>query len=109
MPFLASLEDVVAEVRFETARLKTGALRNAIFDSADFWSIATEEEGVLQRFEAGADKTVHMRSRKDAEEFMRVLDVALEFAGLSAKPDLINRNSGMVPSRVRRKPGQEVQ
>ena len=35
--------DVVTEVRREEALLKTGALQNAIFNSANFSSIATDE------------------------------------------------------------------
>jgi len=35
--------DVATEVRREEALLKTGALQNAIFNSANFSSIATDE------------------------------------------------------------------
>ena len=47
--------DVVTEVRREAALLKTGALQNAIFNSANFSSIATDEEGVIQLFNVGAE------------------------------------------------------
>src|ERR1700691_4800492 len=46
--------DVVTEVRREAALLKTGALQNAIFNSANFSSIATDEKGVIQLFNVGA-------------------------------------------------------
>ena len=36
--------DVVTEVGREAALLKTGALQNAIFNSANFSSIATDEK-----------------------------------------------------------------
>src|SRR3982075_2104243 len=47
--------DVVTEVRREAALLKTGALQNAIFNSANFSSIATDEKGVIQLFNVGAE------------------------------------------------------
>src|SRR5688572_10789264 len=48
--------DVVAEVRRKEALLKTGALQNAIFNSANFSSIATDERGVIQIFNVGAQR-----------------------------------------------------
>ena len=52
----AGTMDVVAEVRREAALLKTGALQNAIFNSANFSSIATDEKGVIQLFNVGAER-----------------------------------------------------
>src|ERR1700688_387192 len=51
-----STVDVVTEVRREAALLKTGALQNAIFNSANFSSIATDEKGVIQLFNVGAER-----------------------------------------------------
>jgi PAS domain S-box-containing protein len=48
--------DVITEVRREEALLKTGALQNAIFNSANFSSIATDEKGVIQLFNVGAER-----------------------------------------------------
>src|SRR4030088_655684 len=48
--------DVVTEVRRQEALLKTGALQNAIFNSANFSSIATDEKGVIQIFNVGAER-----------------------------------------------------
>ena len=48
--------DVVTEVRRKEALLKTGALQNAIFNSANFSSIATDEKGVIQLFNVGAER-----------------------------------------------------
>ena len=48
--------DTVTEVRREEALLKTGALQNAIFNSANFSSIATDEKGVIQLFNVGAER-----------------------------------------------------
>src|SRR5437773_3918975 len=44
------------EVRRQEALLKTGALQNAIFNSANFSSIATDAKGVIQIFNAGAER-----------------------------------------------------
>jgi PAS domain S-box-containing protein len=52
----AGVVDVVTEVRREAALLKTGALQNAIFNSANFSSIATDEKGVIQLFNVGAER-----------------------------------------------------
>jgi len=43
-------------VRGQDALLKTGALQNAIFNSANFSSIATDEKGVIQIFNVGAER-----------------------------------------------------
>jgi PAS domain S-box-containing protein len=40
----------------EEALLKTGALQHAIFNSANFSSIATDEKGVIQIFNVGAER-----------------------------------------------------
>jgi len=48
--------DIVTEVRREAALLKTGALQNAIFNSENFSSIATDEKGVIQLFNVGAER-----------------------------------------------------
>jgi len=46
----------VTEVRRNKALLKTGALQNAILNSANFSSIATDEKGVIQLFNVGAER-----------------------------------------------------
>src|SRR3954466_1519965 len=46
----------IIEVGREAALLKTGALQNAIFNSANFSSIATDEKGVIQLFNVGAER-----------------------------------------------------
>jgi PAS domain-containing protein len=51
-----AMVDVVTQVRREAALLKTGALQNAIFNSANFSSIATDEKGVIQLFNVGAER-----------------------------------------------------
>jgi PAS domain S-box-containing protein len=52
----AGMGDVITEVRREEALLKTGALQSAIFNSANFSSIATDEKGVIQIFNVGAER-----------------------------------------------------
>jgi PAS domain-containing protein len=42
----------------EATLLKTGALQNAIFNSANFSSIATDAKGVIQIFNVGAERTL---------------------------------------------------
>jgi CheY-like chemotaxis protein len=44
------------EVRRQQTLLKTGALQNAILSSANFSSIATDEKGVIQIFNVGAER-----------------------------------------------------
>src|SRR5713101_6966859 len=61
-PQLAALADngpaveAITEVRRKEALLKTGALQDAIFNSANFSSIATDEKGVIQLFNVGAER-----------------------------------------------------
>src|SRR4249919_500213 len=52
----AGKAEAVTEVRREAALLKTGALQDAIFNSANFSSIATDAKGVIQIFNVGAER-----------------------------------------------------
>jgi len=45
----------ISDVRRQEALLKTGALQNAIFNSANFSIIATDAKGVIQIFNVGAE------------------------------------------------------
>ncbi|WP_409970433.1 PAS domain-containing hybrid sensor histidine kinase/response regulator [Piscinibacter sp.] len=47
---------VSVEARSEMALLKTGALQTAILNSANFSSIATDDKGVIQLFNIGAER-----------------------------------------------------
>jgi PAS domain S-box-containing protein len=49
-------ESVRAAAARKKALLKTGALQNAILNSANFSSIATDEKGVIQLFNVGAER-----------------------------------------------------
>jgi hypothetical protein len=52
-PVAAAAESGI-ESRREEALLKAGALQRAIFNSANFSSIATDAKGVIQIFNVGA-------------------------------------------------------
>jgi PAS domain S-box-containing protein len=52
----AGTVEVLTEVRRQEALLKTGALQSAIFNSANFSSIATDAKGVIQIFNVGAER-----------------------------------------------------
>ena len=51
-----AMGDVTERRQAEEALLKAGALQNAIFHSANFSSIATDEKGVIQIFNVGAER-----------------------------------------------------
>src|SRR5215204_2547869 len=51
-----AMEDVTASKRAEEALIEAGALQSAIFNSANFSSIATDEKGVIQIFNVGAER-----------------------------------------------------
>jgi PAS domain S-box-containing protein len=55
-PFPAGAAAAITESQRLAAALKTGALQNAILNSANFSSIATDEEGVIQIFNVGAER-----------------------------------------------------
>jgi len=48
--------DGQSEIRRQAALLKTGALQNAILTSANFSLIATDEKGIVQLFNVGAER-----------------------------------------------------
>jgi len=52
----AGTAEGITEVQRQEALLKTGALQKAILNSANFSSIATDEKGVIQIFNVGAER-----------------------------------------------------
>src|SRR6202522_2442898 len=57
-----AMEDVTARKMAEEELLKAGALQSAIFNSANFSSIATDEKGVIQIFNVGAERMLGYRA-----------------------------------------------
>jgi len=54
--FTGILRDITARKQTAEALLKAGALQSAIFNSENFSSIATDENGVIQIFNVGAER-----------------------------------------------------
>ena len=52
----AGTVEVITEIRSQEALLEAGALQRAIFNSANFSSIATDAKGVIQIFNVGAER-----------------------------------------------------
>jgi PAS domain S-box-containing protein len=52
----------LTELRRQEALLKTGALQNAILTSANFSIIATDEKGIIQLFNVGAERMLGYRA-----------------------------------------------
>ncbi|MFH1027996.1 MAG: PAS domain S-box protein, partial [Pseudomonadota bacterium] len=52
----ADRRESLSEVRSEAILLKAEALQSAIFNSANFSSIATDARGVIQIFNVGAER-----------------------------------------------------
>lgn len=63
------MEPGATELRRQRALLKTGALQDAILNSANFSSIATDEKGVIQIFNVGAE---HMLGYQAADVLNRI-------------------------------------
>ena len=61
--------DRAADAGRRSALLKTGALQNAILTSANFSIIATDEKGIIQLFNVGAER---MLGYKAAEVVNRI-------------------------------------
>ena len=56
VPAVTDATEYLTEVRRQERLLKAGALQNAIFNSANFSSIATDAKGVIQIFNVGAER-----------------------------------------------------
>jgi PAS domain S-box-containing protein len=59
----------IAEVRRLKAQLKTSALQKAILNSANFSSIATDERGVIQIFNIGAERMLGYKASDVLNKF----------------------------------------
>lgn len=67
--FTGVLRDITSRKQAEEALLEAGALQRAIFNSANFSSIATDSKGVIQIFNVGAE---HMLGYDAAEVVDRI-------------------------------------
>ncbi len=76
-----------SEARRQSALLKTGALQQAILNSANFSSIATDEKGVIQIFNVGAQR---MLGYTAAEVLNRITP-----ADISDPQELVHRATAM--------------
>jgi len=79
-----------AELLREKARIKAGALQYAILTSPSFSIIATDEKGVIQLFNAGAERMLgysaaDVVNRKSPSEIHDPQEVAARAAALSAE------------------------
>src|SRR5246127_4504933 len=62
-PLVEAIEDVTPRKQAEEVLLKAGALQSAIFNSANFSSIATDVKGVIQIFNVGAERMLGYAAR----------------------------------------------
>jgi signal transduction histidine kinase/ActR/RegA family two-component response regulator len=84
--------EVVTEVRRKEALIKTGALQDAIFNSANFSSIATDEKGVIQLFNVGAER---MLGYAAAEVLNKITPAEISDPGeLIARADALSAELG---------------
>src|SRR5512141_922258 len=82
---------ITLDVRHSEALLRAGALQSAIFNSANFSSIATDAQGVIQIFNVGAERMLGYKAEdvvdkitpagiSDAQELVaRAAVLSLEF------------------------------
>src|SRR5207342_1491088 len=84
--------DNSARKRAEAALLEAGALQNAIFNSANFSSIATDAKGVIQIFNVGAERMLGY----DAGEVMNLITPAdiSDSAELVARAEALSTEFG---------------
>ena len=62
VPDEAGKADGITEVQRQATLLKTRALQNAILTSANFSIIATDEKGMIQLFNVGAERMLGYRA-----------------------------------------------
>ena len=84
--------DNTARKQAEEALLKAGALQSAIFNSANFSSIATDAKGVIQIFNVGAER---MLGYKAAEVMNKITP-----ADISDPQELIARANALSVERA---------
>src|SRR5450631_210856 len=83
----STLSEGIVEDRRQKALLKTGALQNAILNSANFSSIATDANGVIQIFNVGAERMLGYAAAEVLNKFTP--------ADISDSEELIARASAL--------------
>ncbi len=86
--------DNTARKQAEEALLQAGALQKAIFDSANFSSIATDAKGVIQIFNVGAER---MLGYTAAEVMDKITP-----ADISDPEEVVARAKALSSSSIRR-------
>ncbi|GEN26814.1 hypothetical protein HVA01_04600 [Halovibrio variabilis] len=84
--------DFNTESQRQTSQIKTGALQDAIFNSAYFSSIATDEKGVIQIFNVGAERMLGF-SAADVVNKITPADIS-DPQELIARADALSRELG---------------
>ena len=79
--------NVIVEPRHQEALMKTGGLRNALLNSANFSSIATDETGVIRIFNVGAERMLGY----DAVDVVNTVTVA----DISDPQEIITRGEAL--------------
>ena len=79
--------EVLTEVRRQEALLKTGALQSAIFNSANFSSIATDAKGVIQIFNVGAERMLRYTAADGMNEITPA-DISDPQEVIARRPDM---------------------
>ena len=88
----------ITEVRRQESLLRTGALQNAIFNSASFSSMATDAKGVIQIFNVGAERMLGYAAAEVAERLVqknpqRHVQLSIE-PGMTATVERVVRRHG---------------
>jgi len=88
--FTGILRDITARKQAEEALRKAGALQKAIFDSANFSSIATDARGVIQIFNVGAERMLgytaaEMMNQRTPAEISDPQELVVRARALSAE------------------------
>ncbi len=69
--------DRIVEGLRQEALLKTGALQNAILTSANFSIIATDEKGIIQLFNVGAERMLGYKPPRSSTRSARATSTIL--------------------------------
>ena len=88
--------DGPSEIRRQLALLKTGALQNAILHSANFSIIATDEKGIIQLFNVGAERMLGYTAAE--------LVITIKPSDMQARADTLSATDGIRSDTPDREP-----